>query len=176
MVTAGDERLKTQNGNNNAYCQDTSMSWVNWELADQDKNFEATFAYLTKIRKDHPVLMPSQFGDFDTATEEHDLIKWFNAKGEIMSMQDWENPECRTISRYSEHRNPDGTKSALLTVIHGVESAIDVVLPQVSDTNAYSLIWDSSYDLPPTEFPVFASKTTIQLYPTSIQLFASIDA
>lgn len=176
MVTAGDERLKTQNGNNNAYCQDTSMSWVNWELAEQDKNFEATFGYLTKIRKEHPVLMPTNFGDFDAATEEHDLIKWFNADGQIMSMQDWENPECRTISRYSEHRKADGTKSALLTVIHGVESGISVTLPQVSDTVEYTQIWDSSYDLPPTEFPVFAANTTIQLYATSIQLFASSSA
>ncbi len=93
-----------------------------------------------------------------------------------MSMQDWENPECRTISRYSEHRRADGSKSALLTVIHGVEAGITVTLPQTSDTSAYSLIWDSSRDLPPTEFPVFAANTTIELSATSIQLFASSSA
>ena len=176
MVTAGDERLKTQNGNNNAYCQDTRMSWVHWELADQERNFEVTFAYLTKIRKEHPVLMPTNFGDFDTATEEHDLIKWFNADGQIMSMHDWQNPECRTISRYSEHLNPDGTKNALLTVIHGVESEISVTLPLVSDISSYERIWDSSSDLPPTEFASFAANATIQLSATSIQLFASSNA
>jgi glycogen operon protein len=174
MITAGDERLKTQNGNNNAYCQDTVMSWVNWELSRHEQDFEATFAYLTKLRRENPVLRPNAFGDFNEATADHDMIKWFNADGEIMTDENWHDTECRTIQRYSEHLDDSGARSAMLVLIHGAEKVIDVTLPSQDDVSAYELIWNSAFDEPTEETELFAVEATTSVSGTSIQLFRCI--
>jgi glycogen operon protein len=171
MITAGDERLKTQNGNNNAYCQDTVMSWVNWELSRHEQDFEETFAYLTKLRRENPVLRPSAFGDFNEATADHDMIKWFNAEGEIMTEQNWHDNECRTIQRYSEHLDSSGSRSAMLLLIHGAEKAIEVSLPNMDGVTGYELIWNSAFDVPTETSELFAPETVTSVSGTSIQLF-----
>jgi glycogen operon protein len=174
MITAGDERLKTQNGNNNAYCQDTVMSWVNWDLSRHEQDFERTFAFLTKLRRENPVLRPNSFGDFNEATTEHDMIKWFNAEGEIMTEQNWHDTECRTIQRYSEHLDQAGSRSAMLLLIHGAEKVIDVRLPSQAGVNAYELIWNSAFDVPTEETELLAAQEITSVSGTSIQLFRCI--
>ena len=171
MITAGDERLKTQNGNNNAYCQDTVMSWVNWELSRHEQDFEETFAYLTRLRRENPVLRPNAFGDFNAATPDHDMIKWFNAEGEIMTEQNWHDNECRTIQRYSEHLDSSGSRSAMLLLIHGAEKVIDVSLPNMDGVTGYELVWNSAFDVPTETRELFAPESVTSVSGTSIQLF-----
>jgi glycogen operon protein len=171
MITAGDERLKTQNGNNNAYCQDSVMSWVNWELSRHEQDFEETFAYLTKLRRENPVLRPSAFGDFNEATTEHDMIKWFNSDGEILTEQNWHDGECRTIQRYSEHLDKSGNRSAMLLLIHGAERVIEVALPSQDGVAGFDLIWNSAFDVPGETSGRFAPGSKTSVSGTSIQLF-----
>jgi glycogen operon protein len=150
MVTSGDERGKTQNGNNNAYCQDNVMTWLNWELSREQLNLEETFSYLTRLRRENPVLRPKNFGDFNSATQEHDLLKWYNANGEIMTEEDWNNQECRTISRLSERRFENGSKNSLLLLIHGSETDASVVLPEIDGAEGFEEIWNSAHEVPAT--------------------------
>jgi glycogen operon protein len=170
MITAGDERLKTQNGNNNAYCQDTVMSWVNWDLNRHSKDFEETFAYLTRLRLENAVLRPKTFGDFNSATEEHDMVRWFNLAGEIMSEENWHDSECRTIQRYTERLESDGSRSAMLLVIHGAEKSQDVTLAAPDDVAAYTLLWNSALDVPSDEKTPYAPNQILPMSGTSIQL------
>ncbi|WP_296630009.1 glycogen debranching protein GlgX [Rhodoluna sp.] len=174
MVTAGDERLKTQNGNNNAYCQDTVLSWVNWDLEQHEIEFEETFAYLTKLRHGNPVLRPKAFGDFNIASGDQDLVKWYNADGEIMTGEDWQNTECRTISRFTEHLLPDGGKNAMLLVIHGAETAQVVRLPEGLGADDFELLWNSADEVPPAEMAKFSAGAEITMSHTSIQLFRAV--
>lgn len=170
MITAGDERLKTQNGNNNAYCQDNIISWVNWELDQHQKNFEATFAYLTQLRRAHPSLRPAVFGDFNEATAEHDMVKWYNALGEIMSEEDWHNPENRTVQRYTEHLSPDGTRSSVLAIFHGAEKAIQVALPKTPEAKQLNLLWNSSDEAPISIAEQYSPGQILDLAETSVVL------
>ena len=174
MITAGDERYKTQSGNNNAYCQDNVMSWVNWKLERQNRDFEETFAYLTKLRHENPVLRPKTFGDFNTATEEHDMVKWYNSAGEIMTDENWHDAECRTLTRYTEHLNGDGSRSSMLLVIHGSEKATEVVLPSELGFESYQLLWNSAYDLPKPATETTPAGSAVKLTGTSMQLFKAI--
>lgn len=66
MLLAGDEFLRTQRGNNNAWCQDNEISWVNWTLADEHKDFLRFVRELIQLRKRHPVLRRRRFfvGEF----------------------------------------------------------------------------------------------------------------
>jgi glycogen operon protein len=172
MITAGDERLKTQNGNNNAYCQDTVMSWVNWDLSRHQRDFEETFSYLTKLRRDNPVLRPKSFGDFNEANQDHDMIRWFNASGEIMSEGNWHDSECRTIQRYSEQIAPDGSRHAILLIIHGAEKVQEVTMPSQDGVTAYELLWNSAFDLPLEEFETIVPGATTLISGTSIQVLS----
>jgi isoamylase len=66
MILAGDEFLRTQQGNNNAWCQDNEISWVNWRLAEDNKDFLRFVRELIHLRKRHPALRRRRFfnGEF----------------------------------------------------------------------------------------------------------------
>ncbi len=170
MLTAGDERGKTQNGNNNAYCQDNVMTWLNWDLTRQQQDLEDTFAYLARLRRENPVLRAKTFGDFNSATEDHDLLKWYNSAGQIMSEDDWHNQECRTIARYNQRDYADGSKNALLLVIHGAETSAQVTLPEPDGISSFELLWNSAHESPDQSSATFTPGSAIELSGTSMLL------
>lgn len=173
MITAGDERGKTQNGNNNAYCQDNVMTWLNWDLTRQQQDLEDTVSYLTKLRRENPVLRPKAFGDFNEANENHDLLKWYNLNGEIMTEDDWHNQECRTISRFSERRT--GTdRNALLLLVHGSEKSIEVTLPSPDGVSGYQLLWNSAHESPNQEQSHHSIGENITVSGTSMLLLRAL--
>jgi glycogen operon protein len=174
MVTAGDERSKTQNGNNNAYCQDTVMSWVNWDMSRHEQDFEETFAHLTKLRRENPVLRPKSFGDFNEANQDHDMVKWYNSFGEIMTDENWHDSECRTVQRYSESLAEDGSRSGVLLVIHGAERVQEVTLPALDGVTGLELLWNSAFDVPAEENEKWLPQAKTLLSGTSMQLFRCV--
>ena len=88
MLGAGDELGKTQQGNNNAYCQDNEISWINWESAD--KSLIEFTAGLIALRKNHPSLSRKEWIVGDKIDEDGLLdIGWFKSDGEEMTPEDW---------------------------------------------------------------------------------------
>ncbi|MEN9753579.1 MAG: hypothetical protein RL670_1270 [Actinomycetota bacterium] len=171
MITAGDERGKTQLGNNNAYCQDSQLSWVNWDLNRSELDVENTFAYLTKLRSEHPALRPTNFGSFERLETGLDRIRWFNADGHLMSLEDWDNPEVRTVARYTEHDKGDGSFDRLLLVVHGSEIETKVVLPIEIEGLTFELLWDSALETPPDRLEKLQAQSTVLVTGTSMQLY-----
>lgn len=171
MITAGDERAKSQQGNNNAYCQDNVISWVNWQLTEDQANLEETFAYLTKLRRENKVLRPARFGNFDAATAESDQIRWYNRLGEIMPGEQWDDPEHRTLMRYSAHLDSDGSVNAMLLVIHGSEADVDANLPAEFANVEYELLWDSALETPAKESKKHSAASAFKMAGTSMKLF-----
>lgn len=84
MMIAGDEFRRTQNGNNNAYCQDNEVSWINWNLAEKNEVLVAFTRRIIQLRKNHQVFHRETF--FSTKTPE---IEWFDFTGKN---PDWSNP------------------------------------------------------------------------------------
>ncbi|MEN9749537.1 MAG: hypothetical protein RL149_615 [Actinomycetota bacterium] len=171
MITAGDERLKTQLGNNNAYCQDTVLSWVNWQLGQHHTDFEATVAHLITLRNENSVLRPKHFNNFDEATAESDLARWYNVFGQIMTEEDWHNPENRTFSKYGASLEADGRLNRVLLVVHGTEEEIEFTLPGELEATALELLWDSSLERPTDSKPTAMPGDVIVLPPASIRLY-----
>ena len=98
MLTGGDERGRTQNGNNNAYCQDDEISWFNWER-DEKQNQSLEFTRrLIQFRKDHPVFRRPKFlkGRRIPGSEIRDVM-WFNPGGNLMSEKEWASPFVRCL-------------------------------------------------------------------------------
>ncbi len=152
MLTAGDETGRTQRGNNNAYCQDNDISWVDWELAPWQEDLAATAAFLTRLRAEHPVLRERRFfTEHPVPGDGRASIRWFDAAGQPMDNGAWESAETRTLAYLIEDEYVPGTPPAhdrLLVVLHGGASETSVVLPSVPDVAGYQLVWDSADEQP----------------------------
>ena len=101
MVLGGDELGHTQRGNNNAYCQDNELSWLDWELdADRQAFLEFTAA-LIAMRRRHPVFSRRRFLQGDTATADglREII-WLGPDGREMTEAEWGVPFARCLGLY----------------------------------------------------------------------------
>jgi glycogen operon protein len=98
MLTGGDEWGRTQNGNNNAYCQDNEISWFHWERDEKQNQFLEFTRRLIQLRKDHPVFRRPKFfqGRRIRGSEIRDVM-WFNPGGNQMSEEEWASPFVRCV-------------------------------------------------------------------------------
>ena len=99
MLLGGDEFGRTQNGNNNAYCQDNEISWLNWEKRDEKQKAIVDFTRrLIQLRHEHPVFRRPKFfqGRRIRGSEIKDVM-WFNPGGNEMSEKDWSLPSARCL-------------------------------------------------------------------------------
>jgi isoamylase len=87
MLLAGDEFGRTQRGNNNAYCQDNCMSWIEWENADYD--LAAFVIKLISFRREHPVFRTPRFSLPE--------MGWYRNDGEPMTPDDWSTPWAKSV-------------------------------------------------------------------------------
>ncbi|WP_425100257.1 glycogen debranching protein GlgX [Tropicibacter sp. S64] len=131
MLLAGDEFGNTQNGNNNAYCQDSEIGWIDWEGAD--KAFFAFCAKAIAFRKAHPILHQRRFLHsrsrlIDGAPD----LFWRKPDGTAMTQSDWDNPKGRLVM--AELRMASGTpeyveREGALMVVLNRGAAVEVSLP-----------------------------------------------
>ena len=103
MICGGDEVARTQQGNNNAYCQDNAISWTNWDLDDSQKDLLEFVSKLIHLRLEHPVLYRRHFftgrepGDPDDKIPQ---VEWMDHTGSIMDMEDWSNTHAFSVMIY----------------------------------------------------------------------------
>ncbi|MFF3978989.1 glycogen debranching protein GlgX [Streptomyces sp. NPDC001828] len=154
MLVAGDEMGRTQGGNNNAYCQDGEVSWLDWSLLEQPGSRELLelTARLVELRHRHPVLRRRAFfsGRAQGADGLRDLA-WFTARGEEMTERDWYAPAA-TLGLYLSGRDIPGrdargapvTDDSFLILLHASDRPADCVLPGPPWAAAYELVVDTS--------------------------------
>ncbi|MGE3158558.1 MAG: glycogen debranching protein GlgX [Xanthobacteraceae bacterium] len=116
MLLAGDEFGRTQHGNNNAYCQDNEVSWLDWKqaAAPEGQALSDFVARLIRIRHENPVLRCRHFlhGKDEPAPGILD-IAWFDTHGGIISSESWEIPEKHLFAVRRASKNADGTVPVL---------------------------------------------------------------
>ena len=103
MICGGDEVARTQQGNNNAYCQDNEISWTNWHLDKGRKELLAFVSKLIHLRLDHPVLHRRRFFTGREPGDDSNMIpqvEWFDHTGSIMDMDDWQNTHAFSMMIY----------------------------------------------------------------------------
>ncbi len=98
MICGGDERGRTQRGNNNAYCQDNELSWFDWKLDHSDRKLLAFTQQLIALRQAHPVFRRRRFfhGRHIRGAEVKDL-SWFRPDGKEMTDEDWNKGYVRCL-------------------------------------------------------------------------------
>jgi glycogen operon protein len=101
MLLGGDEFGRTQDGNNNAYCQDNEISWYDWKLATSDRGRELTdfVGRLVRLREQHPTLRAAHFlrGDTDVLPGVRE-VAWFDESGSEMTLETWGYTEGRLLA------------------------------------------------------------------------------
>lgn len=142
MLLAGDELGHSQQGNNNAYCQDNELTWLNWQTLDQ--NAELPFVQqLIALRKAHPLLNRTHYQHGQIISSKTNLpdISWLNCRGVLMTENDWHDSEIKCfamllaetqnleLGHEHEHEHAD---DALLIIFNAHQCEIDYQLPQLN--------------------------------------------
>ncbi|WP_440900063.1 glycogen debranching protein GlgX, partial [Actinosynnema sp.] len=139
MLLHGDELGRTQQGNNNAYCQDNELSWVDWTLLEKNQPLLDFTSGLTDFRKKHPVFRRRRFFQGRPIRKGEELrdIAWFTPAGEEMTEQNWEDGFGRCVSVFLNGKGiPDldqrGMKvedDSFLVVFNAHHEDIEITLP-----------------------------------------------
>jgi glycogen debranching enzyme glgX len=168
MLTAGDELGRSQMGNNNAYCQDNALTWVNWELDPWQIDLRSTAAFLLRLRRDNPVLRPVRFyTEYAPANDSLLDLDWFDVSGGPMPQYLWFDPSYRTLQML---RSGGGAGSDVLLVFNGSPWPIQVTLPAGRGV-PFKLAWDSTWERPRSVTPVYAPGATTSLHPLSMRVY-----
>ncbi|MCF6733649.1 glycogen debranching protein GlgX [Blastococcus sp. KM273129] len=151
MLLAGDEFGRTQGGNNNAYCQDNELSWVDWARAEQFADLTAFVARLTRLRREHPVFRRRRFfqGRPVRGTDLED-IAWLTPDGQPMTDAEWTSGHAGALTVFlngggipepDRHGRRIRDESFLLLVNPSAEARI-FTLPGA----VYGLAWEVQLD------------------------------
>ncbi|WP_371164376.1 glycogen debranching protein GlgX [Buchananella felis] len=176
MLVAGDEFGRTQQGNNNAYCQDSPISWIDWQLSEAQECLLETSRYLLKLRREHPVLRPSAFAaaiplEIDGQRDQIVDTCWYGPDGQRLADSVWHDPDSRVITMLRSGWAWGGRDAVL--VLNGSLAAVDVVLPKGRGVS-YELLWDSAWPRPDSaERGVFEPGDEVSLEGLTMQLYVT---
>jgi len=109
MLTAGDEGGRSQRGNNNAYCQDNAITWVDWSALDED--LISHTAFIASLRRRFDVL-----ATFEFFTGNGDVV-WISPSGETMHVSEWETPDFATLGMILTSKDSDSGNKVRLAVL-----------------------------------------------------------
>ncbi|MES1183653.1 MAG: glycogen debranching protein GlgX [Myxococcales bacterium] len=171
MLVAGDELGRSQNGNNNAYCQDNELSYVNWQLNDEQRALFELTKSLLRIRREHPAFRRSKFFQgLDVAgTKLRDLL-WFRGDGAPMTAEDWQNPDTRQLQMFLAGRGIDDVDDDgrplvddnLLLLFNTADSDVQLTLPHLDPVREpWEVLLDTSDDGKRGTLPGEASQVTL---------------
>jgi len=182
MLQAGDEFGRTQQGNNNAYCQDNEISWLNWEKIRAPGLELANFVRrLTMLRRTFPIL---RRGRFLSAQRNEALqvkeITWINASGKEMVQEEWGDGNMRCFGMLLDGRaQTSGIKRAapdatLLVVLNAHHDVVKFVLPEVAGAERWRSVLDTN-EPERFELSVFKTGDSYEMTGRSLSVFALDD-
>lgn len=150
MLLSGDEFGRTQNGNNNAYCQDNELSWFDWTELESDRGHALSdfVRRLTAVRRYYPLIRANRFlhGEVSVAPGVLD-IDWFDERGEHLTESDWHNPEGRALVMRRVRRKEDGALETVTMLMNGSAKPMMFKLPPPQIARV--LVIDSAEPLAP---------------------------
>lgn len=160
MICHGDEMGRTQAGNNNVYCQDNELSWVNWNLNATQQDLLHFTRKVIKLRKDHPVLRRRRFFYGDAAhggESKLQEIGWLRPSGEHMRDEDWTAWYARSLMVYvnghaisePDRRGEKIVDKSFLLLVNASEEDIEFTIP--TEPTGSSKAWKVVIDTQPTK-------------------------
>ena len=153
MLYAGDEMGRSQRGNNNAYCQDNEISWLDWQRSVEQEDLLRFTKYVIDMRRNQPVLKRRRFFQGRSTREGAPKdITWFAPDGSEMSDATWGNPDARTlgvrldgtqIDETDEQGNPI-VGDTLFLLFSAQDEAIRFAFPDRAPTQQWERLLDTA--------------------------------
>jgi glycogen operon protein len=153
MITHGDEMGRTQHGNNNVYCQDSELSWMDWSLVDKNSDLLAFARKATALRKIHPVFRRRRFFEgrpIRSAADQVRDIAWLTPAGQEMTAKDWDSQFGKSIAVFLNGEalhepNARGERvvdDSFLLCFNAHDHEVDFVMPH----DDYAKEWTAELD------------------------------
>jgi glycogen operon protein len=159
FLTAGDERWRTQQGNNNAYCQDNELNWLDWSEDETGERMRAFVKGMLAFRAGHEVLRRDVYfdGRYDGSRNLRD-VTWLAGDGGLLEHELWHEPGRRAFGMLVD------AEPVLLFLFNAAEVALDFVLPgeacarwvRVFDTALEASFEEAEYSASETEPAVYS--------------------
>jgi isoamylase len=151
MILGGDEFGRTQGGNNNAYCQDNEISWVDWRHDERGEQLTAFVRRLTSLRSRFPVLRQSRFvtGAFNEELDVSDST-WLTPAGDVMTPQQWQDAAARCLGLLLDGRaQPSGirrrgSEATLLLITNAHHDVVVFTLPKAQGGRVWLRLVDTN--------------------------------
>jgi glycogen operon protein len=156
MLLAGDEFARTQRGNNNAYCQDNALAWLDWNHDERAERLIRFVKRLTSLRHRFPILRHKRFlsGVYNEELGVKD-VTWIGTAGREMTEAEWNDPHTRCFGMLLDGRAPQsgirqrGHEATLLVIFNSWQDVVRFVLPDTNGGGEWSLLADTNMpDLP----------------------------
>ncbi len=175
MITAGDEFGRTQQGSNNAYCQDGPISWIDWTDVEHWGDVQHFTSEVLRLRHEHPLLRPERFLHHAEITDPHGNglgrfdLAWLNGYSGEMQEGDWHDSGRQTLGMYVSDQ-----AEAFVTWLHAGDYPVDITLPDLPWGTDYRVLLHSGAEgeLPgPDE--ALASGAVVTLPPRTVVLMSA---
>jgi isoamylase len=153
MLTAGDEMGKTQGGNNNAYCQDNELSWLDWNLDDRRRALLGFTRRMIRVRLEQPVLQRRRFFSgghlWDSSLKD---LAWFRPDGSEMTEDDWNKPFAKSVAfllggdtiTTPDDRGERIVGDTLLVLLNAHHERVEYRLPEVEWGREWEILVDTA--------------------------------
>ena len=151
MLLAGDEIGRTQQGNNNAYCQDNEVSWVDWDIDEAGKSLLRFVRRLTSLRHQYPILRRNRFlnGEYVEELGVKD-VTWINITGAEVQHADWSDVPVQCFGMLLDGRaqttgiRQRGKEATLLLIVNGHREPVSFTLPKCNGAGRWSVLIDTN--------------------------------
>lgn len=142
MLQAGDEFARTQAGNNNAYCQDNEISWVDWRLRTANHDLLDFVRLLARLRRLHVEFRRETFLKGAASRAGVKDVTWLNVRGAEMTQSEWQDPELRTLGVwFGEHT---GSVEHLLLLVNSADAEQSFGLPAAPADGPWICLFDTA--------------------------------
>ncbi|MCO2687994.1 glycogen debranching protein GlgX [Pseudomonas aeruginosa] len=150
MLVAGDEFSRTQQGNNNVYCQGNELGWIDWRLDDEGRSLLAFTQRLLALRQRYPILRRGRFlvGEYNEALGVKD-VTWLAPGGEEMTEEHWHDEHARCLGVLLDGRAQptgilrSGEDATLLLILNAYHDAVSFRLPEVAEGSGWTCLLDT---------------------------------
>ena len=167
MLLAGDEINRSQSGNNNAYCQDNEINWLNWSIDPGAESLLTFTRLLIDLRKNNPVFRHDDFlGGHLRAQFGYRDVEWLRPDGRTMSTDDWNQPFAKYIGILLTSEDCAGSHFFLM--LNAGSDSLRCTLPASPDNGGWQCVFDTANwpehsDINPikSEYPVGAKSAVL---------------
>ncbi|MDR2213938.1 MAG: glycogen debranching protein GlgX [Pseudomonadales bacterium] len=147
MLCAGDELCRTQQGNNNAYCQDNPLSWIDWQSANHSTEAQAQLAFTRRLlafKRAEPWIWPPRYVHMSQNPQDPVII-WFNRDGEIMQPMHWGQHHTTSLG-YLVGEAGFSSSRRMLALFNAGTAPLDFRLPYRQEVPSWTLVLDTSFE------------------------------